>query len=115
MEKMFNNKTTTPIVENVVQEVAPIVKKESIRQPVAPFKIEEPTTNTLQLKSTMMGSPLEKQLSKDGTLSINSLQAHLNNQSTSIADRTMIQKVLDKKFAGQGKINYNDFRKSCIR
>lgn len=87
--KIFN-KTTTPIVKNVVQEVAP----------------------TLHLKSTMTGSPLEKQLSKDGMLSINSLQAHINNQSTSVADKTMIQKVLDEKFAGQRKINYNDFRKA---
>lgn len=110
--KMFNNKTTTPIVENVIQEATPIVKKESIYQHSVPFKIEQPNTNTLQLKSTMMGSPLEKQLSKDGMLSINSLQAHLNNPSTSIADRTMIRKVLDEKFAGQPKINYNDFRKA---
>ena len=76
------------------------------------FQIERPTTNTLQLKSTMMGSPLEKQLSKDGMLSINSLQAYLNNPSTSMADRTMIRKVLDERFAGQPKINYNDFRKA---
>lgn len=110
--KMFNNKTTTPIVENVVQEATPIVKKESIYQHSVPFKIEQPNTNTLQLKSTMMGSPLEKQLSKDGMLSINSLQAHLNNPSTSIADRTMIRKVLDERFAGQSKINYNDLRKA---
>ena len=110
--KMFNNKTNTSIIENVVQEATPIVKKENIYQNSVPFKIEQPTTNTLQLKSTMMGSPLEKQLSKDGMLSINSLQAHLNNQSTSIADRTMIQKVLNEKFAGQQKINYNDFRKA---
>lgn len=110
--KMFGNKTIAPIIQNTIQETIPTAKKESIYQPAVPFKIEQPTTNTLQLKSTMLGSPLEKQLSKDGTLSINSLQAHLNNQSTSMADRTMIQKVLDEKFAGQGRINYNDFRKA---
>lgn len=110
--KMFKSKATTPVVENKVQEVAPVAKKESIYQSLVPFKIEKPTINTLQLKSTMIGSPLEKQLSKDGMLSINSLQAHLNNQSTSVADRTMIQKVIDEKFAGQSKINYNDLRKA---
>lgn len=109
--KMFGNKTITPVIKNTIQEVAPVTKNESVYQPTQ-FQIEKPTTNTLQLKSTMLGSPLEKQLSKDGMLSINSLQAHLNNQSTSMADRTMIQKVLNEKFAGQSKINYNDLRKA---
>ena len=103
---------TDDVVKNIVEEAIPILKKENIYQPSVPFKIEQPTTNTLQLKSTMMGSPIEKQLSKDGMLSINSLQAHLKNPSTSIADRKIIQKVLDEKFAGQLKINYNDFRKA---
>lgn len=104
--KMFGRKTIAPIIQNSISEAAPKVKEN------IPFQIEQPTTKTLQLKSTMMGSPLEKQLSKDGMLSINSLQAHLNNPSTSMADRTMIQKVLDEKFAGQSKINYNDLRKA---
>ena len=111
LSKIFNNKTIAPLIKNTIQEVSPVTKKESVYQPI-PFQIEKPTTNTLQLKSTMLGSPLEKQLSKDGMLSINSLQAHLNNPSTSMADRTMIQKVLNEKFAGQSKINYNDLRKA---
>ena len=56
--KMFNNKTTTPIVENIVQESTPIVKKESTYQHSVPFKIKKPNHNTLQMKSTMIGSPL---------------------------------------------------------
>ena len=99
-------------VSKPIPQTTPIQIKLKPVVETTPFQIEQPTTNTLQLKSTMLGSPLEKQLSKDGTLSINSLQAHLNNQSTSMADRTMIQKVLDEKFAGQSKINYNDLRKA---
>jgi hypothetical protein len=83
-----------------------------VKPKVEPFIIQEPTTNTLQLKSTMMGSPLEKQLSKDGSLNMKSLQVYLNNQSTSETDRAMIQKVLDEKFPGYEKVNYNEFRKA---
>jgi hypothetical protein len=45
-----------------------------------------------QLKSLMKGSPLEKQLSKDGTININSLNAHLKKASE--IERIIVEKVL---------------------
>jgi hypothetical protein len=66
----------------------------------------------LHLKSTMSGSPLEKQLSKTGEISKNNIIAHINKAETSAADKFTLQKVLDQKFPNQNKIDYNDFRKA---
>lgn len=63
-----------------------------------------------QLKSLMKGSPLERQLSKNGTININSLMAQVNKASK--IEKEVINKVLQKKFAGQKVINYNSLKKA---
>jgi hypothetical protein len=66
----------------------------------------------LHLKSTMSGSPLEKQLSKTGTINVNNIKSHIGKAETGNQDKFIIQKVLDEKFPGQTQINYDDFRKA---
>lgn len=61
-----------------------------------------------QLKGFMEGSPLEKQLSKDGTISIKQLNSYLAKQDKMTQD--IVGKVI-KNFEGQDKINYKDLRK----
>ena len=63
-----------------------------------------------QLKILMKGSPLEKQLSKIGTINVNSIKAQANKASN--VEKAVIDKVLDKKFNGQKSIDYNDFKKA---
>jgi hypothetical protein len=50
------------------------------------------------LKGLMKGSPLEKALSKTGTININSLQAYLNKASR--LEQYITNKVLNSQFAG---------------
>jgi hypothetical protein len=66
----------------------------------------------LHLKSTMKGSPLEKQLSKTGEININTIKSYIGKNDVSQADKHIIDKVLNTNFQGQTKINYNDFRKA---
>lgn len=74
--------------------------------------LHEPETNSLQIKSTMIGSPLEKQLSKSGEININNLRAHIGKSEVGQQDKFIIDKVLNEKFPGVTKIDYNDFRKA---
>ena len=63
-----------------------------------------------QLKGLMSGSPLERQLSKAGTININQLNAYFNKASQ--IEREVANKVLTEKFAGQKTIDYNQFKKA---
>lgn len=63
-----------------------------------------------QLKGLMKGSQLEKQLSKNGTININQLNAYFNKASQ--VEREIVNKVLAEKFSGQKTINYNQFKKA---
>ena len=63
-----------------------------------------------QIKGLMKGSPLERQLSKNGTISINQLNAYFNKASN--IEREVANKVLTEKFAGQKTIDYNQFKKA---
>lgn len=62
-----------------------------------------------QLKGLMKGSQLEKQLSKNGTININQLNAYFNKASQT--EREIVNKVLSEKYYGQKTINYNQFKK----
>jgi hypothetical protein len=75
----------------------------------------KPKTNSLQIKSTMVGSPLEKQLSKSGEININSIKAHIGKSDVSLQDKFIINKILNEQFAGKIKINYNDFKKAVSK
>jgi len=46
----------------------------------------------------MKGSPLEKQLSKNGTININNIKAVINKGSE--VEKAVVNKVLREKFAG---------------
>jgi hypothetical protein len=74
--------------------------------------LHEPQSNTLQIKSTMTGSPLEKQLSKTGEINVNNIKTHIGKAEVGQQDKFIIDKVLNEKFAGKTKIDYNDFRKA---
>lgn len=63
-----------------------------------------------QLKGFMRGNPLEKQLSKEGTISLNSLKAYAAKQNEVTQD--IINQVLAEDFAGQTKINYDQLRQA---
>ena len=58
----------------------------------------------------MKGSQLEKQLSKNGTININQLNAYFNKASQ--LERNVANKVLAEKFSGQKTIDYNQFKKA---
>jgi len=73
-------------------------------------KIIEAPKPSLQIKSTMPGSPFEKQLSKTGEINVNNIKAHINKADVSKQDKFILQKTLDENFAGQTKINYEDFK-----
>ena len=74
--------------------------------------LHEPQSNTLQIKSTMTGSPLEKQLSKTGEINVNNIKTHIGKAEVGQQDKFIVDKVLNEKFAGKTKIDYNDFRKA---
>ena len=58
----------------------------------------------------MGGSPLERQLSKNGTISVNQLNAYFNKASQ--IEKEVANKVLTEQFAGQKTIDYNQFKKA---
>ena len=113
----------TPIVNSVdnignatLRSTGSIDEVAKVSKPIVPQKpswvLHEPETNSLQIKSTMIGSPLEKQLSKSGEININNLRAHIGKSEVGQQDKFIIDKVLNEKFPGATKIDYNDFRKA---
>ena len=63
-----------------------------------------------QLKGLMKGSPLERQLSKQGTISVNQLNAYFNKASQ--IEKEIANKILSEQFTGQRIIDYNKFKKA---
>lgn len=64
-----------------------------------------------QLKILMGGSPLEKALSKNGTINVNVLKSFLN--SASKVEKEVINKVLKYNFPEQKNINYNQLKRAA--
>ena len=63
------------------------------------------------LKSLMRGNPLEKQLSKQGTVNVNNVRT-LTNKGSDI-EKAIVDKVLSsEEFANKKTIDYNKFRKA---
>lgn len=63
------------------------------------------------LKSLMRGNPLEKQISKQGTVSVNNIKALMNKGSK--VEQAVVDKVLSsEEFAGKKAVDYNKFRKA---
>ena len=62
-----------------------------------------------QIKSLFRGSPLEKQLSKNGTLSLKQLQAYIGRNDVSTIDKELLGRVL-QNHANDTHIDYNTLR-----
>jgi hypothetical protein len=88
-----------------IPEIFPIIDP-----PVTPWTMQE--LPGLHIKSTLTGSPLEKQLSKTGDINVNSIKSYLEKADVGEQDKFILNKILNEKFIGQNKINYNDFRKA---
>lgn len=77
--------------------------------PNIPYQIER--YPGFMLKPLMEGNSLEKQLSKTGTISVNSIRAHAAKASE--MERSVINKILSSDaFTGQKAVDYNKFRKA---
>lgn len=63
----------------------------------------------VQIKSLLKGSPLEKQLSKNGTLSLKQLQAYINRNDVSAIDKELLGRVL-QNHVNDTHIDYNTLR-----
>ena len=63
------------------------------------------------LQSLMEGNALEKQMGKNGTVSVNNIKALM--KSAKKVDQAVVDKVLaSEEFAGKKSIDYNQFRKA---
>lgn len=77
--------------------------------PVSSYQIEH--YPGYQLGRLMRGNALEKQLSKSGTVSVNSIKAHINKGNA--VEKAVVDKVLSsEQFAGKKAVDYNEFRKA---
>lgn len=94
-----------PAVVNPITTVQPVVS--TVKPVVQAYQIQH--LPGYQLKSLMSGNPLEKQLSKTGTISTASVDALAKKMSA--VEQAVISKVLAEKFPGQKAVDYNDFRK----
>lgn len=65
-----------------------------------------------QIKSLTTGSPLEKQLSKNGTISIKQLQAYINRNDVAAVDKEILNRVLSNH-PNETHIDYNVLRKEA--
>lgn len=102
-------------LEDAYQAVKGLSKEEQLSRlntlvKETPKNIDYNPSNNLILKSIEEGSPLEKSLSKNGEININTLQAHINNNATSKADKYILQKVVDSHFQNKTSINYNELK-----
>jgi hypothetical protein len=98
------------VINPAMQPQLAVNATQAVAKEYTPWTMQE--MPGLHIKSTMSGSPFEKQLSKTGELNVSNIQAHINKSDVSAADKFTLQKVLDEKFAGKQKIDYNEFRKA---
>lgn len=76
----------------------------------APYEIVD-LGGGYMLKSLMRGNPLEKQISKNGTVNVNNIKALVGKGSK--VEQAVVDKVLASEgFAGKKSIDYNGFRKA---
>jgi len=103
--KKTNNGAVTKLEKNKVGKWQPI--KENVTEATL-----TPKKNTLNIKSTMKGSPLEKQLNKQGQINSNNLQNYINKKDVSKADKFIMNKVLKDKFPDTKNIDYAEFKQA---
>lgn len=110
----FDNYTNRLVKEgftpNITEEITvakPIFKEITNTQP---YEIAD-LGGGYMLKSLMRGNPLEKQLSKQGTVNVNNVRALINKGSD--IEKTIVDKVLSsEEFANKKAIDYNRFRQA---
>lgn len=91
-----------PVVANVVNAAQ---KAETV-----PYAIAD-LGGGYMLKSLMRGNPLEKQISKNGTVNVNNVRALVGKGSK--VEQAVVDKVLaSEEFSGKKSIDYNKFRKA---
>ena len=71
---------------------------------------EQPQGTTRMVKSLMKGNPLEKQLSKTGTISTTNIKNYINGNNIGEADKYIVNKVLDEQFANTPTVNYQTLK-----
>ena len=102
----------TPVTTAAMKLASPAIKPigETVRRSlVEPYKISN--LPGYQLKSLMRGNPLEKQLSKQGTISVGGIRNQFGKASS--VEKAVVDKVLaSDRFSGKKAIDYNDFRKA---
>ena len=79
------------------------------REVSAPYEIQR--YPGYQLKMLLEGNPLEKQLSKIGTVNVNNVKA-LAAKGSSVEKAVIDEVLASEQFAGQKSIDYNAFRKA---
>lgn len=89
----------------------PKTNKYSFAPITNPLKTE-PAPNILTLKAISSGNPLEKQLGKNGEISVGQIRNYLLKPELSNADKTIITNVLNKKYLNVNKIDYKEFKQS---
>ena len=105
-DRVSTNFTYAAPSTRAIAKAVPAVSKTAS----TPYEIEN-LGGGYMLKSLMRGNPLEKQISKNGTVNVNNVRALANKGSK--VEQAVIDKVLSsEEFAGQKAIDYNKFRKA---
>lgn len=104
--RVSTNFTYAAPATRAVVEAAPAVANAAS----VPYEIAD-LGGGYMLKSLMRGNPLEKQISKNGTVNVNNVRALVGKGSK--VEQAVVDKVLaSEEFAGKKSIDYNKFRKA---
>lgn len=95
-----------PAVENQVPDLLSVAQKNTAKRDFENRFV----TPGFQLKILHKGSPLEKQVSKAGTVSTNNIVALASKASE--MEKYVIDKVLKERFSDLKNVNYLDFKKA---
>ena len=102
-DALAGNRSTAPT--EILRASAPTIAKTTS----SGYQIERYPGYMLQ--SLMEGNALEKQIGKNGTVSVNNIKALMKNAKK--VDQAVVDKVLaSEEFAGKKSIDYNKFRKT---
>lgn len=96
---MVSPELSEPVIQTSSRKISTADKQE------VPIEIKK----GLHIKSTMSGSPLEKQVNKQGQIAVNNINNYIKKQDVPANDKEIIKRVLDSKFKDQNSINYNEF------
>lgn len=104
--RVSTNFTYAAPATRAIAKAVPAVSKAAS----TPYEIEN-LGGGYMLKSLMRGNPLEKQLSKNGTVNVNNVRTLVGKGSK--VEQAVVDKILaSEEFAGKKAIDYNKFRKA---